>query len=84
MKLLTNKIYVRTIRVEDKTAEGIFRVSSENYAAVNKGEVLGVGPDVTMVHPGDEIYFMPNAGFKVPNTDPIAKIIEETNVLAIL
>lgn len=82
MRLLTNKIHVEAIPTEDKTTEGIFRVSSENYSSASKGKVLNIGPDVADVAVGDTIYYTPSAGFKVPNTEE--RIIDLNNVLAVL
>ena len=85
MKLLKNNVHIRVLPTEDKTNEGIFRVSPvDNYSALLRADVINVGTEVTSVSNGDCVYVVPSAGFKVPGTDPVEKIVDLDNILAVL
>jgi chaperonin GroES len=92
IKPIQDKIVVKETEVEQKSPGGLI-LAGNAADKPNRGEVLAVGPGVVAkdgkllvpgVNPGDKILFVQGAGQTVKVEDTEYRILQETDILAII
>jgi chaperonin GroES len=82
---IATRILIKPIimHAETKTEGGII-IANIVKPTQNKGEVLAIGPDVTLVKKGDIVYYTKHAGLEILNNNEMHLIINEGDILAII
>lgn len=83
MKLTSNNILLREVKAELKTSSGIILTQDQN-SGVKSTRVDAVGPDVTLVSPGDTIIGDYKDAMPVTIDNAMGIIISEDKIKVIL
>jgi chaperonin GroES len=92
LKPLADRVVVRPIKAEAKSAGGIL-LPGKAQDKPQEGEVIAVGPGLTSatgeripltVRPGDRVLFSPYAGTDIQHAGEQLKIIAESDLLAVV
>lgn len=81
---LKDKVLIAENRRENVTASGIVLEGAQGFGDSKSATVLAIGPDVTDVKVGDEIYLMWNKGQIVKIGDAQRVIIKQEDIVAVL
>jgi|688.fasta_scaffold574059_2 co-chaperonin GroES (HSP10) len=81
---LKKKVLVAENARETQTESGIILEGTQGYGDSKTGKVIAIGPDVTDVKVGDDIYMLWNK-CTVVNVDGAQRVmIDEENIVAVL
>jgi co-chaperonin GroES (HSP10) len=81
---LKSKVLIAETKRDKTTASGIIIEGKDAGGDSRTGKVISVGPDVTQVKEGDEVYLVWSKGTVVKVDDAYRIIIDEENIVAVL
>lgn len=84
IKPIGNRILVEPLKVEEKTFSGIILPSSGEAKSSNTGIVVALGNIKEEINLGDKVFFNPNSGIEIPDSDKIFLILEVEEILAVI
>ncbi|OQY40672.1 MAG: co-chaperone GroES [Fusobacteriia bacterium 4572_74] len=84
IKPIGNRILVKPLKIEEKTFSGIILPSSGETKYSNMGTVAAIGNITEEISLGDKVFFRPNSGVEIPDSDKTFLILEMEEILAII
>ena len=80
---LKKKVLVAELKTEQKTDSGIILEGTTSNRESKRGQVLAVGPDVTLVNVGDTILLEWSKAQVIKIDDAQRVMIDEDNIVAV-